>query len=996
MYLQLRSTLVCLILILLLVTLPGCGGEGAGDGRSSGGSGDGSGAVNVGVVINPGPGTPIPPGGLDVNAVRFIRLTVLNGATLADAPLASTSIDLLVDEVREPLLLPGVPAGEYLFLLQALDANEAVLGQDTRLFPLVPGLTTPIDSVVDPEGIRFRFRGVVLQAGPVTATPPVIRPGQTAVISFDTTNTGDESASNVRLRISLTRGGADVSALFSAAATPPSTRIPAGDTRKLSFGLTAAGGAAPGPVSLNITVLEGAGNVGAITTGALQLNPTLVDISGPFAVTAQAMAFAGETFRVSVAVSNTGQAEVRTVVTDLVFTDPSGLTVTKVSHPDRVPGTGSATFNFDVAIAAGAATGSRTFAVTLSGVDSSTGLAVTANRPGSGTVLLERAAVLTVTSVVAPPSVNRGQSVPITIGLSNSGSTVARIESIVPLSGLLTLQGGAALPFDLPGGGSSTLTLTGATAQTAPFGTSAIQVEALGRDLTRGNALTASGPASGSTLVQTTATLSLGDLGLENPFGIDSAGPAIPVTFAVTNRNPNGAALRFSQARLTLTTASPADSHYRVTAPPDLMTRSIAGGTTERFVFQVAALATAPRFATTFLQVSVTAVDQNDGTTSAVSATGAWFVREAADRVLGQTDLRSSAPNRSAIPSASSMNLPLAVVSDGTGVVVADSRNNRVLAFDSFAAPAATLVLGQAGFTTSGSGGGASDLRDPGGVAIQGTGILVADTGNNRIVIHDGVLAAPVSGRPGDRFLGQPDGVSTSPNRGGLVAVNTLSAPTGLTMAGASLVVADTGNHRVLIFRDLAVLATGASADVVLGQANGTVALSNRGGTAGAETLSSPAAVAVTGDTLLVADSGNNRVLIFPGFATLTSGAAATGVLGKASFTDTSPDNGAGQTVPTGLNRPEGLVFFGDRLYIADTVNNRVVEHVFNVSSPPGAAPVSVLGQRNLVEGTANNAVFAPVDGFSLFAPSGVATLTSGAVVVADTVNHRVLRIPRP
>ena len=76
------------------------------------------------------------------------------------------------------------------------------------------------------------------------------------------------------------------------------------------------------------------------------------------------------------------------------------------------------------------------------------------------------------------------------------------------------------------------------------------------------------------------------------------------------------------------------------------------------------------------------------------------------------------------------------------------------------------------------------------------------------------------------------------------------------------LMIADSGNHRVLVY-DSIPGSDGASANRVLGQPNFTVSQANRGEEPNSNTLNNPFGVYTNGGLRWVADTSNNRVLRF-------------------------------------------------------------------------------------------------------------------------------------
>jgi DNA-binding beta-propeller fold protein YncE len=109
-------------------------------------------------------------------------------------------------------------------------------------------------------------------------------------------------------------------------------------------------------------------------------------------------------------------------------------------------------------------------------------------------------------------------------------------------------------------------------------------------------------------------------------------------------------------------------------------------------------------------------------------------------------------------------------------------------------------------------------------------------------------------GQPADFAIGQPD---LTTNETGHEA-SQLANPTDVTTAGDHLFVVDTGNNRVLVFSPIPT-SSGASASLVLGQPNfDTISTGTT-----QETFTFPYGLAVGGNKLYVADTGNSRILRF-------------------------------------------------------------------------------------------------------------------------------------
>jgi hypothetical protein len=209
-----------------------------------------------------------------------------------------------------------------------------------------------------------------------------------------------------------------------------------------------------------------------------------------------------------------------------------------------------------------------------------------------------------------------------------------------------------------------------------------------------------------------------------------------------------------------------------------------------------------------------------------------------------------------------------ALAAAGGPLAVCDTGHHRLLLWRSVPerdqAPA-DLVVGQPDFTSEGRNGGRqpgpATLNVPSGVAIEGDVLAVADAWNHRVLIWHRLPAR--SNAPADVVLGQASFDSAEANRGRAAAgADTLHWCYGVTLAGGRLVVADTGNRRVLIWHRPPT-ESGQPADLVLGQRDFTCRDENAGGTAGPLGMRWPHAAAAAGGGLQVADAGNHRILVW-------------------------------------------------------------------------------------------------------------------------------------
>ena len=286
------------------------------------------------------------------------------------------------------------------------------------------------------------------------------------------------------------------------------------------------------------------------------------------------------------------------------------------------------------------------------------------------------------------------------------------------------------------------------------------------------------------------------------------------------------------------------------------------------------------------------------------------------DLILGQPNLTVVGPANTT--SASTLNGPAGVFSNGTQLFVADNGNNRVLIWNSFPTSngqAADVVLGQPDMaSTDPNNGGlsASTMTNPSSIVTHGTKLFVSDTGNNRILVWNTI---PTINGPGADFaLGQPDLVSGDEDPSGYTA-SSLGEPNGLLIVGTKLLVADSDNGRVLIWNTLPT-AMGQDADVAVGQND---LISYTTGLPDATHLESPQGLASDGTRLFVTDSNFERVLVWNNIPT-SDGQAMDSVLGASALTQRFSD-----PYPTAMNIPYGVATTGTNLFVADAGLSRLL-----------------------------------------------------------------------
>lgn len=422
----------------------------------------------------------------------------------------------------------------------------------------------------------------------------------------------------------------------------------------------------------------------------------------------------------------------------------------------------------------------------------------------------------------------------------------------------------------------------------------------------------------------------------------------------------------------------------------------------------------------------------------------------AAQNVIGQPDFASFESNQGLpVPYASTfagpqpnpfISGPVSAVYDGGGTLyVADSGNNRVLAFPRQTGgvfTTATRVLGQSNFQYNslneidgrevGFSGNIGSCSVNGSLPflVGGSAVIdasstpphlyIADPLNNRVLGYQDYRKVNAGVRA-DLVIGQPDLVTAVANYPSNSPTQTnaegLWSPEGLAVdASGNLYVADTCNARVLRFpAPFAQTSSGMpQANLVLGQTSMTGQPIKD---VSAQTMKSAYGVAFTssGD-IVVSDPLANRVLYFKKTASgdFQSGEAAANVFGQPDFNTSLP----------GLFSGPHLIAVDstDQLYVADTGNNRVAVlpsvpaagnnppvlfSIASLSNPygvfvdpaSGAIWISNTEANQVLEYASSVAVIessAPAATLSVSGPVAVATDPFGNPVIAEAGANRV------
>lgn len=360
----------------------------------------------------------------------------------------------------------------------------------------------------------------------------------------------------------------------------------------------------------------------------------------------------------------------------------------------------------------------------------------------------------------------------------------------------------------------------------------------------------------------------------------------------------------------------------------------------------------------------------------AVAANGDVYISDSGNRRIRKVTVSNNQINTIAgnglpgsgtgSPLASVVADPRGMALDGNRLLIADAANHRVIAINDLSGtPDVSHIAGNGSAGNEGDNGQATvaGLNSPNDVAIGGSTIYIADTGNNVIrFIANGII---------NTFAG--NGQTGAPTETGPATSVQLNSPTGVAVdANNKLYISDNGNHRVR-------LVEAANLSTIAGRAG--QGYNGDGTPATSFILNSPMGIDVSGSNVFFLDSGNGRLRKVVG-STMTTVASdgSSGFAGDTGLANVAKlDGPMGVTVDTAGN-----------YYIADT-NNHVIRKVnasdgkiSTIAGTPNVASANA-GDTNGDGGSALLATFNK--------PTSVAVDAQGNFYVADTGNNRVRRI---
>ena len=350
--------------------------------------------------------------------------------------------------------------------------------------------------------------------------PATLSRGQAFQAQMTVTNTGQATANGVlpspNPPTRSTTGGANAS---TGTGLTPAT-IAGGASATFTWNYTE-NGTGTGTIALSGGASGTDANSGAAVSAAVTSSNTAA-VQTPASLTVTSLTLPprlsrGQTFTVTMVVSNGGQAAATNVVPspDPLTPVVTGGAAASTSTPHTgvtIAGGGTATITWTYT-ENGAGTGTLALRGGASGTDGNSGAALTAAAITSAAAAVEQPAALQVSSFTIPAGLSRGQTFTATMVVTNTGQATANGVLPVPNPPSRVTSGGAAASTatvltaaNIAGGASATFTWTFTENGTGP-GTLQLQSGAGGTDANSGAAVTAALTSTGTANVVAPAAL---------------------------------------------------------------------------------------------------------------------------------------------------------------------------------------------------------------------------------------------------------------------------------------------------------------------------------------------------------------------------------------------------------------------------------------------------------------------------------------------------------
>jgi hypothetical protein len=552
-------------------------------------------------------------GGTNVNGVSATAPTILATGGAAAVTASAPTIAVLTPGQTGTLSWSYTENGAGSGTLQL---STVVSGTDAvTLQPVSAGASSNAAAVQEAASLSLTS----------LALPPRIARGQQFQAQLTVRNGGGATATGVTPQpLSLTFSGGAHATVTS----PPAPQDIAGGAAATFTWTLTEDGAASGTLSAAAAVTATDANSGAalapapIPAGPVPVEQPaslhIVSLSVPATITW------GQSFTVTVAVANQGEAAARVVPGSLAISPSGAATVTSVPAAANVAGGSTGSFSFSVASSAGSSATALGFSLPVTGTDLDSGAPLSTG-PATASATVQSAPQLVLSSFALRSSsggtaIDRGEPFTADLVVTNSGQATAVGVSPSPLPLAISATGGAAASTS-----SSVSAATIAGGQSATFhwsyletgssaGTLAVSAGLVGFDANSGAALSAAAGASNTLLVQRPAALSAA-LSVPSSIGIQTS---FTVSLSVSN---SGDAAATNVVPSLAVTGTAVVALVSSPAPAD-----VAGGATQIFQWTYTASANG----TLFLSAQASGTDAVDGQTRTAQASASTAVTEMA------------------------------------------------------------------------------------------------------------------------------------------------------------------------------------------------------------------------------------------------------------------------------------------------------------------------------------------------------------------------------
>lgn len=292
--------------------------------------------------------------------------------------------------------------------------------------------------------------------------------------------------------------------------------------------------------------------------------------------------------------------------------------------------------------------------------------------------------------------------------------------------------------------------------------------------------------------------------------------------------------------------------------------------------------------------INIVATDSSDNITNQSIILDYPYFRftdgQPASVVIGQQNFDSGSANQGGAVGTNTLNRVLGrhIVINGI-LYIADTYNNRILGYNTIPTgpnAVADFIIGQPNSTSTTPGIENNQLDLPMSIATDGTKFIVSLSGDTNNSTNKGRVhiwnSIPISNVPADVVIGQPGFGQNDTNT---CTNNRIAQAHDVFVVDGKMLIADRLQNRILIW-DQIPTDSNQAANTVLGQVNFTNCEANDIDGDGSEdgptasTFVKPSGIWSDGTRLIVADSGNQRVLIWDDFP-VQGDIAADRVLGQ-------------------------------------------------------------------------------------------------------------------